>query len=104
MYMIAAHVVSNLTGSFEDFVSERILRPLRMDSTTYYVSKAEATGKLSEEWTSTGRRVPLSVSDDIAELVSGMGGLVSSVSDMVDFAISIWYSTLSNITSFSQSG
>lgn len=68
-----------------------------MDSTTYYVLKAEATGNLSQEWMSTSRRVPLSFSDDIAELVSGMGGLISSVSDMVNLAISIWYSTLSNL-------
>ncbi|KAJ6510375.1 beta-lactamase/transpeptidase-like protein [Mycena sanguinolenta] len=48
MYITGAYVVSKYAGSsYRDFVEERIIRPLRMSSSTLYPNRAFETGKFT---------------------------------------------------------
>ncbi|KAM5537978.1 hypothetical protein V8D89_008454 [Ganoderma adspersum] len=83
MYMVGAHIVSQFSGmSYQTFVSSRILAPLNMSSTTLSPSKAAQTGRLTQTWTRGVRRIPFWFSDEVADLFSGAGGIISSAEDM----------------------
>lgn len=69
--------------TYEDFVSERIFIPLEMSSTTYSHSEAMATGRLSQSWTASGRRVPLWLGNEATTAWAGPAGIISDVIDMV---------------------
>ena len=85
MYMVGAHIVSQFSGmSYQTFVSSRILAPLNMSSTTLSPSKAAQTGRLTQTWTRGVRRIPFWFSDEVADLFSGAGGIISSAEDMVN--------------------
>lgn len=83
MYMLGAHLVSTYSGTpYTQFIKERIFEPLEMTSTTFFES--ETSGKLTQTWTKTGRRIPFWFSDDeVVRLKAGPGGIISSVEDMV---------------------
>ncbi|CCM00547.1 uncharacterized protein FIBRA_02581 [Fibroporia radiculosa] len=83
MYVMGAHIVTIYSGmSFTTFVKKRILVPLGMHSSTYFLSEAEKTGQLSQSWASTGRLIPPWLKDTVAETIAGPGGLISNVVDM----------------------
>lgn len=94
MFVTAAHLLSvyaNLT--FHEFARERIFRPLGINATTMSPTEAEHSGELSHAWsaplltssgdTIRGRRIPFWLSEETAEFVSGAGGIISNVEDMV---------------------
>lgn len=94
MYVTAAHLLSVYANrTFHEFARERIFRPLGMNATTMSPTEAEYSGQLSHAWsapvlnstvqTSRGRRIPFWLSDETAEFVSGAGGIISNVEDMV---------------------
>jgi CubicO group peptidase (beta-lactamase class C family) len=63
-----------------------------MTSTTFSPDKAAQSGEMSQAWTAEGRRIPLTISEDSAELMAGPGGIMSSAIDMVcDFADPSYY-------------
>jgi CubicO group peptidase (beta-lactamase class C family) len=81
--MLFSHVVAKYSGkSFPTFVSERIFLPLKMTSTTYWPSVASATGRFTQSWSSSGRRIPNWFDDDLVELNCGPGGVISSAADL----------------------
>lgn len=88
MYMVGAYVVSTLTGmDYADFVTSRIFTPLGMSSSTYSVNAAFQTNRLTESWTSFGRRIPFWIEEEFANLVAGPAGVITSAEDMASHAI-----------------
>ncbi len=91
MYVVAAHIISTYTGSYEKFATERIFGPLGMDSTTFLVSETQATGRLTQSWTTDPERrrfTPILLSggntnEDGPALLSGAAGVISSARDLV---------------------
>ena len=84
MYTVGAYIVTKLSGMrFEDFVSDRIFKPLGMKSSTYSIDAAIQTGKFTETWTSFGRLIPRLIEDEFADLAAGPGGVISSVEELV---------------------
>ena len=81
--MTAQYMVTKYTGSFENFVRDRIFVPLNMTSTTYLPSEAQDSGKLTQNWGANSRLIPSWFQDDDLELISGAGGVISSTMDMV---------------------
>lgn len=82
--MLGAHLVSTYSGMhYVDYVRERILAPLNMTSTTFSPQEALETGRRSQSWTGLGRLIPFWMTDEMTDMAAGMGGLVSSVEDMV---------------------
>lgn len=84
MYITAAHIISTYAGSFTTFVKERIFDPLNMTSTTYSLSEAAVSGRMTQAWTSieNGRRIPHWFDDELNQSIAGAGGVISSAADM----------------------
>ncbi|KAI0632695.1 beta-lactamase/transpeptidase-like protein [Trametes polyzona] len=84
MYMLGSYIVAKYANTtYPAFVTERLFGPLNMSSSTFWHSEAQASGRLSQAWTSRGRRIPFWHTDDIAELIAGAGGIISSAEDTV---------------------
>ncbi|KAJ7162602.1 beta-lactamase/transpeptidase-like protein [Mycena crocata] len=83
MFVTGAFVVSKYSGlSYRDFVEERILRPLGMNSSTLYPNRAFQMGNMTQSWTPFKRRIPFFMPEHSAELIAGAGGVMSTVQDM----------------------
>ncbi|KAJ7640499.1 beta-lactamase/transpeptidase-like protein [Mycena polygramma] len=92
MYITGAYIVSKYSGSsYRDFVAERILAPLRMASSTLYPDRAFETGRFTQSWTASRRRIPFFMPEHTAELIAGAGGVMSTVEDMA-----LWVKMLLN--------
>ncbi|KAJ7902756.1 beta-lactamase/transpeptidase-like protein [Mycena olivaceomarginata] len=92
MYFTGAYVISKYSGSsYRDFVEERILLPLRMTSSTLYPNRAIESGRFSQSWSPSRRRIPFFMPEHTADLIAGAGGVISTVEDMVQ-----WVKTLLN--------
>ncbi|KAJ7334795.1 beta-lactamase transpeptidase-like protein [Mycena albidolilacea] len=86
MYITGAYVISKYSGSsYRDFVEERILLPLRMTSSTLYPNRAFESGRFSQSWTRSRRRIPFFMPEHTADLIAGAGGVMSTVEDMVQW-------------------
>ncbi|KZP23442.1 beta-lactamase/transpeptidase-like protein [Athelia psychrophila] len=101
MFVVAAHIISTYTGSYTQFVKERIFAPLNMTSTTFSLSEAVESGKMTQTWGSlaNGRRIPHWMGDDRQETIAGAGGIISSVIDMakwVELLLNSGYDTHTN--------
>lgn len=94
MYVTAARLLSVYSNrTFHEFARERIFRPLGMNATTMSPTEAEHSGQLSHAWSAPlltssgdairGRRIPFWLTEETAEFVSGAGGIISNVEDMV---------------------
>ena len=85
MFILAAHILELYSGkTVAEFVEDRIFVPLNMTSSTYSPTKAESTGHLSQTWSLDGRRIPYWFADESSvNMISGAGGIISDVSDMV---------------------
>ncbi|EIN06835.1 beta-lactamase/transpeptidase-like protein [Punctularia strigosozonata HHB-11173 SS5] len=83
MYMTGTHIIKKYSGmSYEDFVTERIFKPLGMQDSTYSPKNAEATGKFSQSFETSGRRIPHAIDDQIAPISAGGGGCITNVADL----------------------
>jgi hypothetical protein len=83
-YMVAQHLVELFTGmTLEDFVGERIFRPLNMTSSTFSLEYAAATGNLSESYSPFGRRIPHWLDREDMPVIAGVGGILSSAVDLL---------------------
>ncbi|KAJ7151105.1 beta-lactamase/transpeptidase-like protein [Mycena filopes] len=92
MYVTGAYIVSKYSGSsYRDFVEERVLRPLGMASSTLYPDRAFQTGRLTQSFTPSGRRIQFFMPEHTAELIAGAGGVMSTVQD-----VTLWIKMLLN--------
>jgi CubicO group peptidase (beta-lactamase class C family) len=84
MYITGAYVISKYSGSsYRDFVEERVLLPLRMTSSTLYPNRAIESGRFSQSWSPSRRRIPFFMPEHTADLIAGAGGVMSTVEEMV---------------------
>ena len=87
MFKVGTYILEKYSShSFEEFLQERILVPLGMDSTT--TSPDKAGSNKSQAWSATGRRIPHWFTEKGAKLASGAGAVISSAKDMVCLSIS----------------
>ncbi|KAJ7485554.1 beta-lactamase/transpeptidase-like protein [Mycena latifolia] len=83
MFITGAHVISKYSGmSYRDFAEKRILSPLRMTSSTLHPDRAFETGKFTQYFTTSRRRIPLFMPEHVADLIAGAGAVMSTVEDM----------------------
>ena len=84
MYIVGAHLISTYSGKpYTQFVKQRIWDRLDMSFTTWSLSDASKDDKLTQSWTTTGRRIPIWFSDEEVDFLAGAGGIISNVVDMV---------------------
>ncbi|KAI0042675.1 beta-lactamase/transpeptidase-like protein [Auriscalpium vulgare] len=91
MFMVGAHIITTYAGSYTEFVEDRIFKPLGMRSTTYSPKEAQNSGRVTQTWTSFGRRIPGLYPEEQVKLMAGPGGIISNVEDM-----SKWVHTVLN--------
>jgi CubicO group peptidase (beta-lactamase class C family) len=72
--------------SFSNFLTDRILKPLNMTSTTFKRTHAKETGHASQAFDHQYRRIPRSFYEADMPLVAGMGGLLSTAPDILRWA------------------
>ena len=91
-YVLGAYLISHYADMpFEDFVSQRIFKPIGMSTTTFSPTVANNSELLTHTWTPFGRRIPFWFDESLAHLKAGAGGIISSADDMVR-----WLSVLLN--------
>jgi len=83
MYVVGAQIMNIYTGSFQEYVTERIFQQLNMTSTTYSIEAALKSGKVTQTWSPFGRRIPFWFNSTAATLIAGPGGVISNVEDLV---------------------
>ncbi|KAF8167031.1 beta-lactamase/transpeptidase-like protein [Mycena galopus ATCC 62051] len=87
MFITASYVVSTLSGmDYRDFVETRIMLPLNMSSSTMHPDRVSGTDRFSQTWTPSGRRIPFFMTDQMADLIAGAGGVMSTAEDMILWA------------------
>ncbi|KAF8509526.1 beta-lactamase/transpeptidase-like protein [Hysterangium stoloniferum] len=104
MYFLATQIIQHVTGiSFSQFITENVISPLGLDSTTYNLTEAEVSGHLADGFVGTGmdenmgegkrklvfKPVPFETTEDEVELNAGPGGVISSANDLMT-----WLQTL----------
>lgn len=90
MFTVAAHIIETYSAqTYTSFVEDRIFTPLGMSSSTYSPAKASKTGKFTQGWTSNGRLLPECFTEEMATLMAGAGGVISSAVDMSKW-IALW--------------
>ena len=58
--------------------------PLNMSSSTYFWDDADKTGRISQAWALSDRRIPYWFADETSpRMMAGAGGILSSSNDMV---------------------
>ncbi|KAJ7742684.1 beta-lactamase/transpeptidase-like protein [Mycena maculata] len=83
MYITGAYIVSKYSGSYRDFVEERIFKPLGMTASTLYPDRAFETGNFTQSWApATRRRIPFFMPEHVTDLIAGAGGVMSTAEDM----------------------
>ena len=82
--MIASQIIKQYAGDHRSFIQSQILGPLHMTSTTFSDRRAKESGQLSQTWDSfSGREIPFWFSEPTTDFMSGTGGMISNVVDMV---------------------
>ncbi|KAF8586654.1 beta-lactamase/transpeptidase-like protein [Ramaria rubella] len=96
MYMLADHIISNLSGvPFTTYIDRNIIAPAGLISTTHNVNKAVQSGKLVEGFVDTGRDEtkgegeqkirfrPVTFWDaETGDIMAGPGGVMSNAKDL----------------------
>ncbi|GJE94198.1 beta-lactamase/transpeptidase-like protein [Phanerochaete sordida] len=83
LYTLGAHILSTYAAMpYTEFVEERIWKRLDMSSTTFSPDAAARGGRLTQAWTSGGRRIPIWFNEAEIDLHAGYGGIISNVVDM----------------------
>lgn len=84
MFVLATHIIALYSGTpYIEFVTQRILAPLQMSSSTFSELEANETGLLSHAFNRDGRRIPFWFPDSVKVLTAGPGGIISNARDMV---------------------
>ena len=81
--MVVSNIITKVTGSYIDFVTERVFKPLGMDSTTLSPAEAAQSGKLTQTFSAHKQRLPFWFFEGEKELNAGAGGVISNVVDLV---------------------
>ncbi|KAF8513980.1 beta-lactamase/transpeptidase-like protein [Gautieria morchelliformis] len=104
MYALGAHIISHVTGTpFEQYITQNIILPLDLNSTTYNITEAEQSGKIAEAFLDTGssglgmkgdwkirfKPIPFWTKKGGGEVLAGAGGIISNAKDMAT-----WLQTL----------
>ncbi len=93
MFVLAGHLVERVAGiGYEQFVTERILKPLRMEHSGFSLTRAVETGDFAECFWQRNGELTLYKHDrlpDPDEVHPGApaGGLVSTANDMAPWLI-----------------
>ncbi|KAF8581984.1 beta-lactamase/transpeptidase-like protein [Ramaria rubella] len=93
MYAVADLIIANLSGTpFVTYITENIISPAGMNSTTYDWAQAQESGKFAEGFVSVGEDEELGegkrklrfrpIQDKPHSIISGAGGVLSNVNDM----------------------
>jgi CubicO group peptidase (beta-lactamase class C family) len=82
LYIVAGEVIQRITGiSWEDFIDQRILKPLGMNSTVPSMGRLKNKSNLiSPHAPVNGKVVPLNI--DWSETANAAGGIVSNLPDL----------------------
>ncbi|KAG2033655.1 beta-lactamase/transpeptidase-like protein [Suillus americanus] len=90
MFTTAAHIIETYSAqTYTSFVEDRIFTPLGMTSSTFSPAKAGKTGRFTQGWTSSGRVLPECFTEEMATLMAGAGGVISSAVDMSKW-VALW--------------
>lgn len=82
---VLGHVIEIISGmSLDQFLEERIFRPLGMNDTGFYLPPEKLDG-LAQQDPKDGKRRPLLVVTKLPKFLSGGGGLVSTAGDYARF-------------------
>jgi CubicO group peptidase (beta-lactamase class C family) len=79
-------IESHSQQSLSNFLTDCILKPLNMTSTTFKRTHAKETGHASQTFGHQYRRIPHSFYEVDMPLVVGMGGLMSTAPDILRWA------------------
>ncbi|EIN06834.1 beta-lactamase/transpeptidase-like protein [Punctularia strigosozonata HHB-11173 SS5] len=84
MYMVGSYIISKYSGMpYEQFVVERVFKPLNMSDSMFSQDQAAKTGRFSDSWNKYGRRIPRWFErKKIAELSAGAGGVITTAADL----------------------
>lgn len=84
MYKLGAYLVAKYANSsYPAFAESRLFARMNMSATTFWPSEAARSGRVTQTWTKFGRRLPYWFTDEVADLMAGPGGVISSAEDMV---------------------
>ncbi|KAF7362847.1 Beta-lactamase domain-containing protein [Mycena venus] len=84
MFITGSYVVSKLSGmEYRDFVEKRIMLPLNMSSSTMHPDRVSKSDRFSQTWTPSGRRIPFFMDEQMAKLIAGAGGVISTAEDLL---------------------
>ncbi|KAG1768064.1 beta-lactamase transpeptidase-like protein [Suillus placidus] len=90
MFTTVAHIIETYSAqTYTSFVEDRIFTPLGMSSSTFSPAKAGKTGRFTQGWTSNGRLLPECFTEEMATLMAGAGGVISSAVDMSKW-VALW--------------
>jgi len=106
MYMVAAYIVEHLTnGSFPEFLTEEILKPLGMLSSSYVFKEASRIGVVTDEFVAAAigdakgegkpkiyKAAPFFDEEGDASVIAGAGGVISNARDMVPISFTFLFS------------
>jgi peroxiredoxin len=96
--MLAQHLVERYSGQdLPTFVAERIFGPLNMSSTTYSSEAANNSGRLTQSFSSSSRRIPTWITATDIPLIAGAGSMLSTVDDLANWAKLLLNSTTAPI-------
>ncbi|KAI0944294.1 hypothetical protein AcW1_002041 [Taiwanofungus camphoratus] len=83
MYKLGAYLVAKYANSsYPAFAESRLFARMNMSATTFWPSEAARSGRVTQTWTKFGRRLPYWFTDEVADLMAGPGGVISSAEDM----------------------
>ncbi|KLO14681.1 beta-lactamase/transpeptidase-like protein [Schizopora paradoxa] len=82
-YIVGAYIISEYSGMpYPNFLRERVLKPLGMNSTFCSPEEIESHRDLSHAWTAEGRRLPYWFDEKRAALAAGAASVASSPIDL----------------------
>ncbi len=87
LYFIAGEVVKRVSGmTWEDFVTKRILTPLKMDKSAAAIDKLKETNNLATPHSSDGGKLRL-LTNSLPMMNGAAGGIYSNVDDMCQWLL-----------------
>jgi CubicO group peptidase (beta-lactamase class C family) len=88
MFIVGAYIISKYSNmSYEEFVTERIFKPLGMTDSMFSPAQAAKTGRFTENWTKFGRRIPTWFDEETAAFGAGAAGVITTAADLVRRAL-----------------
>ncbi len=85
-YTMLGYIVKEVTGSFEEYITENVFKPLKMDNTGYFISDINFWHMAKPYWFygyTYGIQLP--VPNYRINCFNSMGGVISSIEDMSNY-------------------